>query len=63
MHYSEHQMFWQCKTCLLSKDGQYSCSEITRVNGRLIRFLDVDPKGKIVALSPGGWAYKEASHL
>ena len=47
VHYSEQQMIWQCKTCLVSEDGQYSSIEMARMEGKLVDLLDVDLQSKV----------------
>jgi len=55
VHYSEQQMVWQCKTCLLSEDGEYSSNEATRTTGRLVDLLNVDSKSKVATPARLSW--------
>jgi hypothetical protein len=44
VHYSKQEMIRQCKTCLISEDGQYSTDEKTRTESRLVDLVDLDSK-------------------
>ena len=61
IHFSEQQLVWQCKTCAVSEDGQYTWNPKKASKGKLVDLLNLEIKGNkahaqaLISSARTGW--------